>query len=37
MPTEYFVLADFRLAGAVIGHLGGHPIREMVTDRGGRR
>lgn len=37
LPTEYFVLADVRFEGAVIGYLAGRPIREAVTDGDGLR
>lgn len=31
-PTEYFVLANLRNKGAVIGRLADHPISEVVID-----
>lgn len=37
MPTEYFVLANLRLDGPVIGHIGGQPIAEAVIDGHGCR
>ncbi|QND67306.1 hypothetical protein HB777_27525 [Mesorhizobium loti] len=35
VPTEYFVLANLREQGAIIGRLAGHPIAETVVDAGG--
>lgn len=32
IPTEYFVLANLRSRGAIIGRLADHPISEMVID-----
>ncbi|TPI26741.1 hypothetical protein FJ414_29790 [Mesorhizobium sp. B3-1-6] len=32
IPIEYFILADPRDKGAVIGRLADHPIRETVVD-----
>ena len=37
MPTEYFVLANLRPEGAVIGHFAGQPIAETVIDGNGLR
>src|SRR4051812_43001181 len=36
-PTEYYLLADAKPEGDVIGYLAGHPITEMVVDRNGVR
>lgn len=37
VPTEYFVLANLRHDGPVVGHLDDQPIHEMVTDGNGLR
>ncbi len=37
VPTEYFILSDFRTEGATIGHLAGKPIAETVVDASGHR
>ena len=37
VPTEYFVLANLREQGAVIGRLAGHPIADTVVDARGPR
>lgn len=37
VPTEYFVLANLREQGAIIGRLAGHPIADTVVDARGRR
>lgn len=37
LPTEYFVLAEPKAQGAVIGQLAGHPIHDMVIDASGSR
>jgi len=37
LPTEYFVLANLRSEGTVIGHLAGKPIPETVVDASGHR
>ena len=37
IPTEYFVLANLKAVGPVVGHLAGEPIRDAVLDEGGRR
>lgn len=37
VPTEYFVLADLREQGAIIGQLAGHPIADTVVDARGLR
>ncbi len=37
MPTEYFVLANLRERGAVIGRLADHPIVDTVVDASGLR
>ena len=37
VPTEYFVLANLKEQGAIIGQLGGHPIAETVVDASGSR
>jgi hypothetical protein len=36
-PTEYFVLANLREQGAIIGRLAGHPIADTVVDASGSR
>lgn len=35
VPTEYFVLANLREQGAIIGRLAGHPIADTVVDASG--
>jgi len=35
MPTEYFVLANLREQGTIIGQLAGHPIADTVVDASG--
>ncbi|WP_421914989.1 hypothetical protein [Mesorhizobium sp.] len=37
VPTEYFVLANLRERGAVIGRLADHPIADTVVDASGLR
>ncbi|QKC80612.1 hypothetical protein [Mesorhizobium sp. NZP2077] len=37
VPTEYFVLANLREQGTIIGRLAGHPIADTVVDARGRR
>jgi hypothetical protein len=37
VPTEYFVLANLREQGAIIGRLAGHPIADTVVDASGSR
>ncbi len=37
VPTEYFVLANLRERGAVIGRLAEHPIADTVVDASGQR
>ena len=37
IPTEYFILANLRADGPVVGHLAGLPIREAVIDHDGQR
>ena len=37
VPTEYFVLANLREEGAIIGQLAGHPIADSVVDASGQR
>ena len=37
MPIEYFVLANTRSEGPVIGHVADQPIRESVVDDRGVR
>lgn len=37
LPTEYFILANVRFEGQVVGYLAGRPIRETVTDGSGLR
>ncbi len=36
-PTEYFILANLRVEGGVIGHLADKPIAETVVDGNGFR
>jgi hypothetical protein len=35
MPTEYFVLANLREKGKIIGRLADHPIADIVVDASG--
>lgn len=37
VPTEYFVLANLKEQGAIIGQLAGHPIADTVVDASGLR
>jgi hypothetical protein len=37
VPTEYFVLANLKEQGAIIGRLAGHPIADTVVDASGLR
>ncbi|MBN9216531.1 MAG: hypothetical protein J0I79_01135 [Mesorhizobium sp.] len=37
VPTEYFVLANLREQGRIIGRLAGHPIADTVVDASGQR
>jgi hypothetical protein len=37
MPIEYFVLANLRLEGPIIGRLASQAIHETVVDEGGAR
>ncbi|MDX8477391.1 hypothetical protein RFN28_02725 [Mesorhizobium sp. VK24D] len=37
IPTEYFVLANLRNEGKVVGRLADHPISEIVVDDRGLR
>ena len=37
VPTEYFVLANLREQGTVIGRLADHPIADTVVDASGLR
>ena len=37
VPTEYFVLANLKEQGAIIGQLAGHPIADTVVDASGSR
>ncbi|UVK55522.1 hypothetical protein DBIPINDM_002051 [Mesorhizobium sp. AR02] len=37
VPTEYFVLANLREQGAIIGQLADHPIADTVVDASGLR
>lgn len=37
VPTEYFVLANLKEQGAIIGRLAGHPIADTVVDASGSR
>jgi hypothetical protein len=37
VPTEYFILANLREQGAIIGRLAGHPIADTVVDTSGLR
>lgn len=37
IPTEYFVLANLKNKGKVIGRLADHPISEIVVDDRGLR
>lgn len=37
LPTEYFVLANVRFEGQVVGYLAGRPILETATDGHGLR
>lgn len=32
IPTEYFILANVRFEGQVVGYLAGRPIRETAID-----
>lgn len=37
IPTEYFILANLRSDGPVVGHLAGKPIHAAVIDQDGKR
>ena len=37
VPTEYFVLANLKEQGAIIGRLAGHPIADTIVDASGLR
>ena len=37
MPVEFFILANTRFEGAIVGELAGQPIHERVVDGNGLR